>query len=103
MEAALTLLKKQPDYFLHNSISGPVYIHSDSGQKEEYFRLEWLEPGNPAGHEEYYTLKAYGFARSTFKNRSARAVVKTFVRMDWAADENGAEKISVSFLDLSGQ
>lgn len=103
MEAALTLLKNQPDYFLHNTISGPVYIHSDSGQEEECFRLEWLEPGNPAGHEEYYTLKAHGYARSTFENRSARAEVKALVRMDWVEDENGAEEMSISLLHLSGQ
>jgi hypothetical protein len=101
VEAALSLLKKQPDCFLHNSMVDPVYI--SNGPAEEYFTLEWLEPGNPKGHHDYYTLISRGYYRHTLKERSAKAVIKMFVEIDFIEGENGdSEETSVVFRYLSG-
>ncbi len=113
MEAALTLLQNQPDYFLCHDDGVPVYMYRDCGTGEEYFRLEWLEADQPADDGEYYTLKAHGYARSAFENRDARAEIKALVRIsqveengeednNGAGDENGTGKTSITLLHLSG-
>ncbi len=79
-EVMMLLLNKQPDYFLQRTgIENPVYLKR--GEEEEYFVLEWLEPGNPEGCEEYYTLISSGCYRHTVKRKEAQAVLRAFVEL----------------------
>lgn len=96
MEAALTLLRNQPDYFLKHGFGNPVYMDSGtgSGQDEEYFELEWLELDSSAGQEELYTLTATGYTRSTFEDRSTRAVIEALVRIDRAGEDDAGDENS---------
>lgn len=79
VEAALSLLNKQPAYFLYNNWTEPVFI--GNGPAEAYFTLEWLKPGNPIGHQVYYTLVSRGYYCHTPGERSAKAVIKMFVEI----------------------
>ncbi len=79
-EVAMLLLNKQPDYFLQCSdIENPVYLKR--GEEEEYFILEWLEPGNPEGNEDYYTLVSSGYYRHAVKRKEAEAVLRAFIEL----------------------
>ena len=59
VELALTLLEEHPEHFWQLSFDEPFY--PDNGVEEEYFVLQWLEPGSP-GNEDYYTLISKEFA-----------------------------------------
>lgn len=79
-EVMMLLLNKQPDYFLQRTgIENPVYLKR--GEEEEYFVLQWLEPGNPEGNEEYYTIISSGYYRHLVKGEEARALLRAFVEL----------------------
>jgi Tfp pilus assembly protein PilX len=90
MEAALTVLRDQPDYFLEHGFENPVYMYNGgaSGQNGEYFELEWRKSADQTGPEEFYTLTATGYTRSTFENRSARAEIKALMKVDRVEEED---------------
>lgn len=89
-EVAMSLLNKQPDYFLQRTgIDNPVYLKR--GEEEEYFVLEWLEPGNPEGSEQYYTLISSGYYRHAVKRKEAIAVLRAFVELIFDLSEDNGE------------
>ncbi len=101
VELALTLLGEQPDYFLQVSLDEPFYLNS--GAEEEYFVLQWLEPGNPEGHEEYYTLISSGFYRHNLKNTGAETVIKAFLTLSFGDEDEGKVQTRVALISLSGK
>lgn len=87
-EVAMTLLDEQPDYFLYASLENPVYLKR--GDEEEYFTLEWLEPGAPDGDEEYYTLISNGYCH-TVDEKQSQAVLRAFVELIFEHDNGNDE------------
>ena len=96
VEAALSLLNDQPDYFLHYPEIEPVYI--GNGPAAEYFTLEWLDPGHSLGYKNYYTLVSRGYYSPAPGERSAQAVIKIFI--DIVAQENGEENKDTEGTDI---
>lgn len=96
VEAALSLLNDQPEYFLHYTGDNPVYI--SNGPAEEYFTLEWLNPGHSRGYKDFYTLVARGYYSPAPGERSAKAVIKIFI--DIVPEENAEENNNTQKTDI---
>lgn len=88
VEVGLALLNERPDYFLHTGVENPVYLKR--GEEEEYFTIEWLEPGRDKGDEEYYTLISSGYCRHTVTGEEARAELKVLVELIFEQANTGS-------------
>lgn len=109
VDAALALIGEEPGFFGKNVLSTPVYLNS--GEEEEYFVLEWLQPGSPGGDAGYYTLQSQGYYRNTRNNAGGQAVVKAFLDItipDKEEDEGeepgetNEEEIKIRFIRWGG-
>ncbi|MDO9536292.1 MAG: pilus assembly PilX N-terminal domain-containing protein [Bacillota bacterium] len=90
VDAALGLISEQPAFFLENAVSTPVYL--SSGDEEEYFILEWLQPGSPGGNAVYYTLQSRGYYRNTGNNAGGQAVVNVFLDISFLEEDEEFEE-----------
>lgn len=77
VELALSLLGEGLEPFLQLKLNEPFYLQK--GVEEEYFILQWLEPGSPAGDEQYYTLVSRGVYRHNQKNRVSEAQIRVLL------------------------
>ena len=87
VDAALAMIREQPAYFFENVVSTPVYL--SSGDVEEYFVLEWLQPGSPGGDALYYTLQSRGYYRNS--GDRGQAIVKAILDITFPEEDEEVE------------
>ena len=80
VELALTFLEEEPEHFWQLNFDEPLY--PDNGVEEEYYVLQWLEPGCPGGNEEYYTLISRGICRRSMSGVEAQAEIRALLSLN---------------------
>lgn len=85
VELALTLLEEHPEHFWQLNFDEPFY--PDNGVEEEYFVLQWLEPGSPGGNEDYYTLISRGVCRRSMSGVEAETEIRALLSLNVTAGE----------------
>lgn len=90
IEIALALLKEGLESFLDFQQRGPFYFQQ--GVDEEYFSLQWLEPGNPAGDKKYHTLVSTGICRHTRRNLFSEAQIRALLELRRETPEKDGEE-----------